>query len=83
MLTWWLSFAEPGVMPNFLGVAIVEAKDFAGAVRLCHELGINPGGEVQGGCLTQGLFVPAEYKNKLLSWTKAAEADSLIAYGDS
>lgn len=47
---YWLSFCDPD-MPKghaFLGVAIVHAFDFEGAVQEAWNLGINPGGEVMG-----------------------------------
>jgi len=44
-MIWWLSFA--GEQGN-LGVAIVEADEFANAVSRAHDLGINPGGQVRG-----------------------------------
>lgn len=47
---WWLSFAD-GSKPKgstFLGVVIVEAYGFTDAIQKSHDLGINPGGEVQG-----------------------------------
>lgn len=50
-MTWfWLSFADPGKPrgSQFLGVVIVLAPDFLGAVRKAHALGLNPGGEVRG-----------------------------------
>jgi hypothetical protein len=42
---WWLSFA--GDEGN-RGCCIVQASDFLTAVVRTHQLGINPGGEVQG-----------------------------------
>lgn len=47
---WWLSFADPDLPEGeqFLGVAIVEQRWFISAVEKAHELGINPGGQIQG-----------------------------------
>lgn len=47
---WWLSFIDPHLPEGerFLGVAIVEAKDFDMALKKTWELGINPGGQVRG-----------------------------------
>lgn len=53
---WWLSFAD-GAKPKgftFLGVVIVEAFGFVDAIQKSHDLGINPGGEIQG------FLVPAD-----------------------
>jgi hypothetical protein len=72
--TFWLSFADE---TGFLGVAIVDSDDFLTAVDKCHELGINPGGEV----LCSGdppASVTDKDKNRLLS---RAEADDLLRRG--
>lgn len=55
---WWLSFVDPARAaprgeqvpggPGFLGVCIIRASDMVSAVRTAHQLGCNPGGEVQG-----------------------------------
>jgi hypothetical protein len=71
---WWLSFADPDREPGseFLGVVIVEARGFALAVRRTHELGINPGGEVQFEELPdapQGHWLP--YCDRLLAHEEA------------
>ena len=44
-MRWWLSFAKPG---ESLGVCVVDADTFMGAVIKTHRMGINPGGEVVG-----------------------------------
>lgn len=41
---WYLSFCDG----EFLGAAIVLASGMAHAVARCHQLGINPGGQVLG-----------------------------------
>jgi len=84
-MTFWLSFAD-GNLPEgsqFLGVCIVDAPDFLPAIQLCHRLGINPGGEVQGGPLPPGLSLPDGYKNRLLNRASAEEAESLLAVGEA
>lgn len=47
---WWLSFADPDRPKGeqFLGVAIVRARGLGLAITRCHQLKINPGGQVQG-----------------------------------
>jgi hypothetical protein len=47
---WWLSFCDPGrpVGQKFLGACIVPASGMVGAIRVAHEQGCNPGGEVVG-----------------------------------
>lgn len=47
---WWLSFADEDkpAGQTFLGVLIVEAYGFFDAMRISHEKGLNPGGEVRG-----------------------------------
>lgn len=49
MAWYWMSFCDPKRPEGtqFLGVAIVEAADEASAVLVSHQLGINPGGEIQ------------------------------------
>lgn len=46
---WWLSFADPKKPSGntFLGVVILEAFGGADAIQRSHEMGLNPGGEVQ------------------------------------
>lgn len=45
----WMSFCDPDKPEGqqFLGVIITKALGFAHAVEKAHELGINPGGEIQ------------------------------------
>jgi hypothetical protein len=48
-LPWqWVSFADSSLPEGlqFLGVAIIRARDVADAAAMAHALGINPGGEV-------------------------------------
>jgi hypothetical protein len=42
---WWLSFADD---EGFLGGVLTRARGFLSAVQKARNLGINPGGEVQG-----------------------------------
>jgi hypothetical protein len=42
---WWLSFSDEH---RNLGVCLVHADDFEDALHMAWELGINPGGGVQG-----------------------------------
>lgn len=44
MRWWWLSFADE---TGNLGVAVVPGDDEMTAVLVSHNLGINPGGEIQ------------------------------------
>jgi len=62
---WWLSFAD--ALRGFLGVAIVEAHGFIGAIVETLKMDLNPGGEVKGCPLPQDFQVPEEAKNRLLS----------------
>lgn len=59
-MKWWLSFAKP---EESLGVCVVEADTFMGAVIKTHRMGINPGGEVLG---TPVEGVSDEHMNTLL-----------------
>jgi len=48
----WMSFSDPD-MPEgerFIGVIITKAYGPADAMSKAHELGINPGGEIQSFC---------------------------------
>lgn len=74
---WWLSFAD-GQLPvgtQFLGVVIVKARGMGWACRRAHELGINPGGEVQGTEFPDGAIAPPEYVGRLLTKEECAAAD--------
>ena len=42
---WWLSFADAG---GFRGAVVLQAVGFVHALGASHDLGSNPGGEVQG-----------------------------------
>lgn len=77
-MTFWLSFAD-GNLPKgaqFLGVVIVDAPDFLGAVMRTHALGINPGGEVVGVPVPPGGRLPSDCKDRLLTRAEAEAADA-------
>jgi hypothetical protein len=54
----------------------VRARGFLGAVKKTHELGINPGGEVEGSDMGSRFFdpVPDLYMNRLLSPDELADS---------
>lgn len=65
---WWISFCD-GSKPKgtqFLGVVIVRAKGFAGAIKRAWDIGINPGGEAQG-YETDPSGIAPEHMDRLLS----------------
>lgn len=65
-LRWWyLSFADG----KFLGGVILEAHGFTSAIQKSHDLGINPGGGVEGFEIIEGKIdlVPEDMRNRLLS----------------
>lgn len=66
-LTWWyLSFADG----KWKGGVIVQARGIMGAVEEANRLGINPGGEVRGMCLSPSVPLPEEMEkltNRLLA----------------
>ncbi len=64
---YYLSFAEPG---KFLGGVYLEAHGPTSALRLTHELGINPGGEVMTYSVPLELMrqkIPVDMRNRLLT----------------
>lgn len=61
---WYLSFCSG---EGFLGAAIVLAPGMVHAAQRCHQLGINPGGEVLGGTLPENDLPPPEARDRLLS----------------
>ena len=70
---WYLSFASDD---GWLGYAIVEADGFLSAVAVTHALGINPGGEVKGHELNDGIRGEARYQtelNRFISPTAAGD----------
>lgn len=71
---WWLSFCDPSKPGGgqFLGVVIVEAYGPADAMDRSHEMGINPGGEIEA-CRVPPEDHPESVRNRLLS------KDELIA----
>lgn len=80
---WWLSFCD-GRRPagsQFLGVAVVYALGMTHAVRMAHEKGINPGGEVMSYPLDDDL-VPADESvvDKLLDKPTAESFEWVVGY---
>jgi hypothetical protein len=77
----YLSFATDA---GFLGACVVEARTVAHAARRCHELGINPGGEVLGAP------IPNELRSKWLPFLNKrvgkaeldAAFDDMVRLGD-
>ena len=59
---WWLSFAGKD---GFRGVVITRARGFLSAVQKTHDLGINPGGEVQGAELPEEIMDSPEGKRHI------------------
>lgn len=76
----WLSFADPDLPPGtqFLGVAIVEARDVIDAALEAHRLRINPGGEVL--CAELPGIPPERWQNVLLG---REEAEAAMAWVDN
>jgi hypothetical protein len=66
---WWLSFVDNNLPKGtqFLGVVIVNAIDFLGAVSKAHHLNINPGGEVVGVPIPMKMKIDKSYINCFLS----------------
>ncbi|RQR43470.1 hypothetical protein DIE20_11370 [Burkholderia sp. Bp9131] len=72
MALFWLTFFDPDAVRDteFLGVAVMQADTFNKAIGRTWELGINPGGEVQGEAIPDD-GVPPDFKDKLLSLYEA------------
>jgi hypothetical protein len=67
-LRWWyLSFVDPDKNPSWLGACCVEATDMIDAARTARKAGCNPGGEVLGLALRDGLPIPDILKYKLVT----------------
>jgi hypothetical protein len=75
----WLSFADPDLPKGtqFLGVAIVQAGSFLGALSDCNQRGINPGGEVNGVEIPPEHVPPEHLRNRLLSMADLVKANLL------
>lgn len=74
---WWLSFAD-GDLPEgqqFLGVVIASGPTFEEVVTKTHQMGINPGGEIQAVEIPAGHVPPNEFHDRLLSRAELEEAD--------
>lgn len=75
MKLFWLSFCDV-TRPEgqrFVGVSVVEGKDFLDACKAAHRLGCNPGGEISGGALPDESvkIVAATDRNRLLVHAEA------------
>ena len=73
---WWLSFCDPDKPSGqqFLGCSIVQARGFLGAVFTARQKGCNPGGEVKGSSLPNGLKIDG-WTNRLLTREECDEFD--------
>lgn len=72
----WMSFCDPDKKPGerFLGVIIVRGiTNIVDAAAHAWDLGINPGGEVQGHAI-DGSLVKPEHFDRLLSADELREA---------
>ena len=58
---WWLSFADS--QGKFLGVVVIKASSFPDAHKKTHELGVNPGGQIQG---QEVHDIPDQFHDRLL-----------------
>ena len=68
---WWLSFRDPQ-SNTLLGVAIVSASSFEGAIKQAWSVGVNPGGETLSREVPQwAASVLRQYENKLLTKEQA------------
>lgn len=69
----WLSFCDTDKPEGerFLGGCLVQGADFGDAVHEAHRLGINPGGEVAGWEIEDGMETDPDFDptktNRLLS----------------
>lgn len=77
---WWLSFCDPDRPSGqrFLGVVVIEASTFMEAIELSHSTQCNPGGEVQGLPLPEGLAIPPGFAGRLLPRQECEELDFLM-----
>ena len=64
----WMSFCDPFKPKGqqFLGVIITQSLGLTHAMRKTHELGINPGGEIQSYILPPGTLLDAKYLDRLM-----------------
>jgi hypothetical protein len=63
---WWLAFADPGD-ERFLGVCVVKRHSLVAAIQRAYQLGINPGGQVEGRALPEGEEPPEALRDKLVA----------------
>lgn len=86
---WWLTFSDPHLSfeKRFLGIAVVTAETFEGALKKTWELGINPGGQVQGLELEEENFlgnveqIKAGLEQARLHQNRLLSMDDLKAFG--
>lgn len=84
---WWLSFADPNIDPNitdtfpdapgFLGVCIIAADGPMTALRISHQLAINPGGQV----LQVGPYALNTWEH--VWWNRLLDSDDIQALKSS
>ncbi len=72
---WWLSFVDPDG-GQFLGVCVVRRHSFVAAIQRAHQLGINPGGQVEGQALPKDKEPPDTLREKLV--TDRAALDRIV-----
>ena len=76
----WLSFATD---TKFLGGVYVMARGFIHAIDKAHQLGINPGGQVQGHDVPDenAARVKPEWRDRLLSKAEVTKMDKIVFAG--
>lgn len=69
MRWWWVSFIDEKAPPGerLLGVAIVEAPGLVEAMQACWDHGCNPGGDIFGCPLKEGVQIDPKWTYTLLS----------------
>ncbi len=69
LLWWWMSFVDEKAPPGkrVLGVAIVQAYDQTGAMQACWDHECNPGGDIFGTPLREGVQIDPKWTYTLLS----------------
>ncbi|MFL9923058.1 DUF2591 family protein [Herbaspirillum lusitanum] len=71
----WLAFVAPGIEPEqFLGHAIIEARDMGAAIECARQMGMHPGSDVRVYAVndSDADLIPSDLRNKLLSREEAA-----------
>jgi hypothetical protein len=76
---WWLSFSDPRRPEGqqFIGVLIMEGMTLPEVIMESHARGLNPGGECQFVKIPPEYVPPAQFHNRLLSYTELASAGLL------